>query len=59
MARDNQVAMRVSDEKKTEIRVAAAKENMDMAEFLRRATDQLLEELEDDEGNGMMTVTAD
>lgn len=41
--------MRVSDEKKREIRVAAAKQDWDFADFLRVASDRLLDELEEGE----------
>lgn len=63
MAKDNQIAMRVSDEKKRQIRTAAAQEDWDMADFLREASDRLLEEMaetEGEEGNGMSwTAMAD
>lgn len=59
MSEKPQLSARVDDETYTKFRVAAAKENTDMAKLLREVVDEYLDELEAKEGNPRPMMTAD
>ena len=56
MSDESAIAAKVGEKKKREIRIAAAKRDMSMSEFIRTAVDDALAEL--DEGNPNQRQTA-